>query len=174
MRTAFLIGAMLAAPLARAAQAVALSVEELARTSDLVVRGRVARVESRWSEDGWRIFTFADVEAAESWRGRPAGSIRVLVPGGVIGRIGQRVDGAPILARGEEVVLFLIRGEASFFRVTGLAQGKFSVDGATARPDLTHVSFVGSRVGSGERRAEAMPLAELERRAAAARTRALP
>ena len=53
-----------------------------------------------------------------------------------MGGIGQRVDGAPAFAGGEEVVVFLNRAEAGGYRVAGLAQGKFSVAGMNATPDL--------------------------------------
>jgi hypothetical protein len=89
----------------------------------------------------------------------------------VLGRIEQRVDAAPTLAAGEDVVVFLRRsaegvgeGAAGTFGVTALAQGKFTVVGRTARPDLSKVSFVRTSVPGGERRAEEMPLDELERR----------
>jgi hypothetical protein len=81
-----------------------------------------------------------------------------------VGRIGQRVEGAPEFSRGEDVVVFLRRGESDAYRVTGLAQGKFTVRGPTARPDLSGVAFVRSEVRAGQRGSEEMPLAELERR----------
>jgi hypothetical protein len=152
-----------------AGQGLSTSVEELASAAQLVVRGRVARVTSRWSDDGLRIFTYAEVETSSTWKGTPAPRVTVLVPGGVVGRIGQRVDGAPTFAEGEEVVAFLHRAEAGAHRVTGLAQGKFTVEAGVARPDLSHVRLAGAPLGPGERRAEAMPVEELERRVRSAR-----
>jgi hypothetical protein len=146
------------------AQAIAVSVEELARTSDAVVRGRVATARSRLSDDGRRIFTTYEVRTRTVLKGRAPPFARVVVPGGVVGSFGQRVDGAPVLATGEEVVVFLRRSGGGAFGVAGLAQGKFNVAGSVARPDLTRLAFVSSSVRDGERRAEEMPLAELERR----------
>jgi hypothetical protein len=143
----------------------AASVEALARSSDLVVRGQVERSSSRWSDDGRRIFTFVEVRQTSAWKGRAPSTVTVLVPGGVIGRIGQRVDGSPALEVGEEVVLFLRQAEAATWRVQGLAQGKFRVDGLVARPELTSsVVLPGPAPRPGERQAEAMELGELERR----------
>jgi hypothetical protein len=148
-----------------AAEVRGASVEALARSSDLVVRGLVERSTARWSDDGRRIFTFVEVRPTSSWKGRAPASVTVLVPGGVVGRIGQRVDGSPALEDGEEVVLFLRQGEAATWRVQGLAQGKFRVEGLAARPDLSStVVLPGPPPGPGERRAEAMELEELERR----------
>lgn len=156
--------ALLAAAPAAAAPALAVSVEGLARESAAVVRGRVTAAHAERSADGRRIFTTYDVRADAVLRGRTPKACRVIVPGGVVGRVAQHVDGAPSLARGEEVVLFLRREGADAFAVTALAQGKFSIDGKIARPDLSRLRFVGTSVRGGERPSEEMPLAELERR----------
>jgi hypothetical protein len=158
--------ALLAWPLlAPAAEVRGVSVEALARGSDLVVRGQVERRTARWSEDGRRIFTFVEVHPTSAWKGRATSPVTVLVPGGVVGRIGQRVDGAPAMEEGEEVVLFLKQAEAATWRVQGLAQGKFRVDGFVARPDLSGTLVLsGPPPVAGERRAEPMALEELERR----------
>jgi transcriptional regulator GlxA family with amidase domain len=164
MRTLLLLLALLAASPALAAQAVALSVEALASGADAVVRGRVMQKSATVSEDGRRVFTLVDVEVADTWRGSAPRTVRVIVPGGVAGNLGQRVEGTPAFVEGEEVVVFLHRAEAGGFRVAGLAQGKYSVAAATATPDLSQLHFVGRQVAPGERLTEAMPLAELERR----------
>jgi hypothetical protein len=169
VRLVLVLAALAVAVPARAAQAIAVSVEQLARESDAVVRGRVEGARAFRSEDGLRIYTAFDVRSAKVLRGRAPAVARVVVPGGVDGRIGQVVDAAPALARGEELVLFL-RRDGDDWAVSGLAQGKFSVEGAQARPDLSRLAFVGSSVRAGERRVEPMPLAELERRVRKARS----
>jgi hypothetical protein len=161
---AALAAALLAASPARAAQAYAVSVEGLARDSDAVVRGKVASASAHRSDDGRRIYTTYEVQTKSVLRGRAPAIARVVVPGGVDGRLGQRVDAAPQLARGEELILFLRRSGTDTFVVTELAQGKFSVVGPVARPDLSQFTFMKTVVPSGERRAEEMPVAELEQR----------
>lgn len=156
-------GVLWAAP-ALAAQAYAVSVEELSRASDAVVRGRVTAARAERSADGLRVFTTYEVRSDAVWRGRAPAVARVVVPGGVVPGLGQRVDAAPSLAAGEDVVLFLRRRGKDAFGVTGLAQGKLAVVGAVARPDLSQLTFVRTSVRAGERRSEEMPLAELERR----------
>ncbi len=159
-----------AAVTAQASLAVPASVEDLARSSDAVVRGRVVSLQARRSSDGRRISTYAEVETAGVWRGAAPAHVTVVVPGGVVGRIGQRVDGAPTFSEGEEVVLFLGKTDGRFFRVHGLGQGKFSVSSGEARPDVADFTFVGgTALRAGERRAEAMAVGELERRVRAAR-----
>jgi hypothetical protein len=165
MRTPLVCLLLLAAAPARAMLALPATVEDLTRSSDAVVRGKVASVSARWSEDQRRIFTYVEVEPASVWRGAAPARVSVLVPGGVVGNIGQRVDGAPGFVQGEEVVVFLSGAEAGAFRVTGLAQGKFSVRGGAVVPQLSKVGFVPrASLRAGERLAEEMDVAELERR----------
>ena len=147
---------------ASAAMAVSSSVEQLARGADAVVRGRVASTSARWI--GRRIFTFAEVEAGSVWRGSAPPRITVLTAGGASGHLVQHVDGAAAFAQGEEVVLFLSRAEAGIYRVTGLAQGKFTVQSGVARPDLANTSLIAAQRAPGERASEEMPVGELERR----------
>jgi hypothetical protein len=170
MRNAFLCLFLLAAAPARAMLAVPATVEDLARSSDAVLRGKVLGVSARWAEDQRRIVTYVDVAPTSVWRGSAPARVTVLVPGGIVGDIGQRVDGAPGFSKGEEVVVFLAAAEDRAFRVTGLAQGKFTVDGAAARPQLSRVSFVPrAGVRAGERLVEQMDVAELERRVRSAK-----
>jgi len=164
MRRLLAVALLVSAPPAFAAQAVAVSVEELARTSDAVIRGRVLEATAAWSEDHRRIYTTFEVRRDSVLRGRAPARPRVVVPGGVIGGVGQRVDAAPTIAPGEDVVLFLQRTKAGTFHVNGFAQGKFTVEGRVARPDLSHLTFQESSIRAAERRVEEMPLAELERR----------
>lgn len=149
---------------ALAAVALPATVEDLARDSDAVVRGRVERVTARWTPDGKRIFTYAEIRPSGVLRGTAPALMTVITPGGVVGNIGQRVDGVAAFAQGEDVVLFAHRAEAGVYRVTGLAQGKFSVSGGVARPDLSHTAMVPSPITAGERQAEPMQVQELERR----------
>src|SRR5512137_104221 len=101
----FLLLALLVALPAAAAVAVPASVEDLTRGSDAVVRGRVTGVTSRWI--GGRIFTFVEVVRSSVWRGNAPARLTVVTPGGVVGGIGQRVDGAAVFAEGEDAVVFL-------------------------------------------------------------------
>lgn len=154
---------------AAAATFVATSVEEMARTSDVVVRGRVLDLASRLTPSG-RILTEVEVAVDAAWKGAPAAIVRLVVPGGSVGSIALKVDAAPTFEPGEEVVLFLARGGAAW-HVNGLALGKYRVAGGEARPAL---ASGGARVlpralSAGEREVGAMPVEELERRVRAAR-----
>jgi hypothetical protein len=162
MRALLVLVLLLAAAPAAAAVAPPVTVENLAREADAVVRGKVQRRVSRWSEDGRHIFTLVTVRVGAVWRGSAPGRITVRVPGGEVGEVGQITDAAPEFADGEEVVLFLAREDGDTFRVHGLALGKFRVAKGEARPDLGHITFTKGLIPAGERRVETMPLDELE------------
>jgi hypothetical protein len=103
-------------------------VPELSRRADAVIRGTVLRSESRWSGDRRRIFTEVEIQVAETLKGSARKTVLVRQPGGVVGNIGQRVDGVASFKQGEEVVVFLARRPDDSFAVAGMAQGKFRVE----------------------------------------------
>ena len=139
------------------------TVEGLAARCDAVVRARVEACEARLSADGRRIYTHATIRCAEIWRGSAPRELVVKVPGGQVGNLAQRVDGAPALRPGEEVVLFL-RKSGRVYSVAGLGQGKFAVIDGDAEPDVHGIARLESAAPHGHRAVETMPVAELERR----------
>src|SRR5688572_8873843 len=102
-----LVAALFFGSAAHATSMVGMDVPALARKSEAVVRGKVQRVESRWSGDRKRIVTEITVEVAETLKGEPPPVVTVIQPGGQVGDIGQRVDGMARFEKDEEVVLFL-------------------------------------------------------------------
>jgi hypothetical protein len=156
-----------AAP-AAAATFVATSVEEAARSSEAVVRGRVVSSASRLTRDGRGVVTEVEVAVDSAWKGAPDATVRFVVPGGRAGRIAQVVDAAATFDEGEEVVVFLgRRGPA--WRVMGHALGKYRVVGGEARSAAADAEVVPRVLAAGERAVGTMPVAELERRVRAAR-----
>jgi hypothetical protein len=103
-------------------------VNTMSKTSDAIVRGKVKRLESRWSGDKMRIFTEVEVEVAESLKGEPAQTVKIRQPGGQVGDIAQVVSGLASFQEGEEVVVFLEKRGGQRFQVSGMAQGKFRVE----------------------------------------------
>ncbi len=120
-------GFLVASSVAWATTLIALDVPGLTQVSDVVLRGRVTKVEPQWSQDKTRIFTVAQVEVLQPLKGDVGAVAQVTQPGGEIGDVGQRVSGVAKFTVGEEVVLFLER-RGPFFTVTGMAQGKFTVE----------------------------------------------
>lgn len=144
------------------------SVEEAARSSDAVVRGKVERRAARVTSDGRRIVTDVVISVASAWKGAPGARVTVTVPGGVVGDVGMWVSAAPRLEAGEEVVLFLYRRGAGW-RVNGLALGTFKVRGDAAEPEVDEGHQLAAPLRAGEARIARTSVAELERRVRAAR-----
>jgi len=167
-RLAPLLVLLLAAP-AVAATFVATSVEETARSSEAVVRGRVLSTASRFTRDGRGIVTEAEIGVDAVWKGEAAATVRVVVRGGRVGSIAQWVDAAATFEQGEEVVVFLAGGGGGVFRVMGQALGKYRVNGIEARPALGEEDVLPRPLAAGERAVGPMAVAELERRVRAAR-----
>lgn len=113
---------------------VAMDVPALTRASDLVVRGTVVRVESRWTLDHQRIVTDNEILVSETLKGNQVGkTVVAMQPGGVVGDVGQLVHGVAKFSLGDEVIVFLEkRGDRAF--VVGLAQGRFVVDRTGPEP----------------------------------------
>ncbi|MBI5069631.1 MAG: hypothetical protein HZB56_15465 [Deltaproteobacteria bacterium] len=166
-RLALALFALLVAAPAGAATVVTATVEELARSADLVVRGTVEARQARFH--GARIYTTLRIRASAAWKGSAAEVVEVEIPGGVVGDVGQKVSGVAAFAEGEEVVLFLRRGGGAAYGVMGLSQGKFRVEGDTAKNEVGGLYRLEKPIPPGERVAEEMPLAELERRVRSAR-----
>jgi hypothetical protein len=141
-----------------------VSVEALARGADAVVRATVLGVEAAWTTDGRHVRTRVTLRRLSTWRGEAPAVVVVEVPGGRVGDVAQSVAGAPEFEPGEEVVVFLRASTPGRFRVLGLATGKFRVAGRQAVPRLEAIHLEEAAIPPGERRVEAMPLEELERR----------
>src|SRR5262249_34897140 len=109
-----------------------MDVAALTRASQCVVRAPVSSVSSQRSRSG-RITTSVELERLETWAGLDLPTLRMSVPGGVVGEIGQRVEGAPSFVAGEEVVLFLA-ARGTVFQPVGLGQGVWRVGRGTRAP----------------------------------------
>lgn len=123
-----LLVVLVSAP-ATATVVVPMDVEQLAAAATTVVHGTV--VATRVEDDGGRLFTRVDVRVREELKTVTATApdrVTVRVVGGSRGGYTQIVPGAPRLAVGDEVVLFLWSpGPDQPFRPLGLAMGTFHV-----------------------------------------------
>lgn len=155
-----------AAP-AAAATFVTMSVEEVARSSDVVVRGLVVSREARATRDG-RIITEVEIAVESAWKGATDRVVRLVVPGGSLGWIALSVDAAPTFEEGEEVIVFLARNGPGY-SVSGYALGKYRVEGLEARPSLGEARVLPRALPAGERAVGPMSVVELERRVRAVR-----
>jgi len=113
--------------LLRAVQMEPLPIEQLAKESSLVVRGKVLSKSCQRDPAG-RIYTKVDMEVTEAWKGWLSTNRFTLVHGGgILGDRKATVAGQAEYGVGEEVVAFLVLNPRGEGVTLGLAQGKFHV-----------------------------------------------
>jgi hypothetical protein len=118
----------LAHPLPIAASVVVpATLDELTSEADLVVHGRVVRVEPRQAPETRRVERVVSLDVLRSLKGSAAATTFVVLPGGTYGRYRTIVPGVPDLQAGEEVVLFLRTSSAGVPQLVGLSQGLLRV-----------------------------------------------
>lgn len=102
-----------------------LTLDEIAARSTTIVRGRISGCagEMRTSV----VYTRCEVSVSETWKGGGLVSTVVYIPGGTAGRVSQTFSGTPVLAPGEEYVLFLWAGASGRNQLIGLTQGVYAV-----------------------------------------------
>jgi hypothetical protein len=123
--------ATLALPLApsdaAASVSIAVSFDQLVKDADSVAVITAGEGQSAW-EDG-RIVTYTKVHVDQGVAGElVAGNdtyVRTL--GGVVGKIGQLVDGEPVLIKDKPSLLFLRKFKAGAFEVSARGQGQYPV-----------------------------------------------
>src|SRR5471032_1455956 len=116
----------LAAP-ASATVIIPADLGELSRDALVIVRGRVAAVDARWTGDRRTIETIVTLEAESYLKGAFGPAMQFTVPGGELGRFRSIVVGAPVFAVDEHVVVFLGARGPSVLHLVGFSQGVFRV-----------------------------------------------
>ena len=127
---------------------IGLSLEDLTRTSECVIKGEVKNVESYWSKDNKTIFTSASIDIEEIIKGKLLyKKIIVEYEGGEVNDIGLKVSDIAPLKRGEKIILFLenvksMKNEGKdVFNIVGNAQGKYVIgdDGIARRSGFSTI-----------------------------------
>jgi len=128
-----LVGLFLQAPVS-ASEFRKFARKEQVAASDVIAVGRVVSVGSSWAPDHSAIYTECEIEIEDLWKGSAdGGRVVVRTPGGAVGNVAGKVDGAAEFAAGERVLVFLKRSGAAFEPV-GMRFGKYEIvgDGAEA------------------------------------------
>lgn len=108
-----------------------LTHKELTSEAGTIVIGRCTDIKSEWRDR--RLYTVATVTIDETLKGKDAGTVRVLIPGGTdLNRkvpVTMAVEGAPNMSINEDMLLFLGQTpvRANEYYIVGLAQGKFTI-----------------------------------------------
>ncbi len=148
---------------------VRMSLADLARAAQTIVRARCLGSESRW-ESG-EIWTFTRFEPLETLKGAAPGPFVVRLIGGRIGNLASEVDGVPRFRPGEEAILFLEPTRTGDLSVTAWSEGSFRVqrDPRSGRAFVTEDSAATGVFDPATRRfapagIACMPLERFERR----------
>jgi len=117
-----------------------MSLNQLARAADAIVRARCVSSTARW-ENG-AIWTFSEFELVERFQGDVPARIRIGLPGGRVGGISTYIEDVPRFQPGEEAVLFLEARSDGSYGVTAWAEGTFRIrtDSATGHEFVTQDS----------------------------------
>jgi hypothetical protein len=132
------LGLLLPAP-SRASVSIAVSWEGLLQESSSAAIATPFESRAVW-ENG-RIYTYTHVRIDRSIIGDTAtgGDAWVRTMGGIVGKIGQSVEGEAILSLGHSSLLFLRAGPVSSFEVTARGQGQFPVVAGSDPTQPAHV-----------------------------------
>ncbi|HTL45998.1 MAG TPA: hypothetical protein VL262_16795 [Vicinamibacterales bacterium] len=128
MRTLVFAAVLAIAPVAASATVlVPIEFRELVNAAPIIVHGQVMDVHSDWSTGRRAVETFLTLHVDEYFKGDLGSEITIRVPGGRLGRYRTIMVGAPVFAKGDEVVLFLKTGAPSYPTIVGLSEGAFRV-----------------------------------------------
>jgi hypothetical protein len=102
-----------------------LSIDDMIQQSTAIVRVQVTGSSAAFR--GKDIYSYYQLQVIENMKAVSPQSLAVAVPGGVAGGVRQMVAGAPMLATGQEYVIFLWTSKSGLTQVIGLSQGLFAV-----------------------------------------------
>lgn len=113
---------------ARASVSIAVAFDALVKDADAVAVVTPVDATSVWEEG--RIYTYTKVKVDQGVAGELSagneGWVRTM--GGVVGKIGQMVDGEPVLTTGKSSLVFLRKFKAGgVFEVSARAQGQYPI-----------------------------------------------
>jgi hypothetical protein len=135
----------------QATQLQMLSVEEMGRSANAVVQGKVLSQQSYWNPDHTKILTEIMVSSDVTHKGTASGAVRIVQLGGTVDNVRVNVHGALQWTAGEEVLVFLESYRDGAFVVTGLSQGKFNIvrDGDSGATYVSRMPLEGVELAGG-------------------------
>jgi hypothetical protein len=112
---------------AAATTLVPTDVAEMSRQARAIALGRVVTMAARWSADRRQIETLVTLRTEAYLKGSLGASMQFIVPGGELGRFRSIVVGAPQLAVGQDIVVFLGARDPGIPFILGFNQGLFRI-----------------------------------------------
>ena len=114
--------------------AVPADFAQMARESELIVRGTVVNVQSQMTGPRQTIESVITLSVADTMKGTAGAQTVFRVPGGQVGRYRRVMIGAPEFTTGDEVILFLKGRAPAIAMPYGLSQVSTASPGMRAAP----------------------------------------
>lgn len=112
---------------AHASVSIAVLFDALVKDAESVAVVTPVEQKSVWENGRICTYTRVRIDTPVSGNANAGDEKWVRTLGGVVGKIGQTVDGEPTLVEGKPSLLFLHKREAGIFEVSARAQGQFPV-----------------------------------------------
>jgi hypothetical protein len=150
-----IVQALLLTPGLRGSIMNPLSIADLAKESDLVVRGEVVSKTCERDAQG-RIFTEIELDVREVWKGTlKTNKVTIVQGGGVLGEESVVVSGQVQYDLDEAVVAFIVYNAAHEAVTLGMTQGKFHLERQKNSSQVyAHNPFHGRPIPSGKNLSE--------------------
>jgi len=166
----FLLLFLIAGVPSRATVLIPADLGELSRDALAIARGRVAALDSQWTEDHGTIETIVTLEVDAYLKGSLGATLRFRVPGGDLGRFRSVVVGAPAFAVDERVVVFVGARGPTVPYLLGMSQGVFRLSRSADRSGwlvttpviMPAAAGASTRIVRGDPSRRAMPLGDFE------------
>ncbi len=160
---------LLAAPPVGATTLVPADLGELAHDAVAIARGRVAALDTRWTDDHRTIETLVTLDVEQYLKGDLGATVQFRVPGGRLGRYRSVFVGAPEFSADDRVVVFLGANGPAIPHLVGFSQGVYRLvlagDGwKVTPPGAWPAAGVAQRIVRGDPSRAPLPLADFESR----------
>jgi hypothetical protein len=132
-----------------------LTIAELSKESNLIVRGEVISKTCERDAQG-RIYTQIELDVREVWKGTlKTNKLTIVQGGGVLGEESVVVSGQVQYDMGEEVVVFIVYNGAHEAVTLGMTQGKFHLERPKNSSQVyVHNPFHGQPIPTGRNPSE--------------------
>jgi hypothetical protein len=102
-----------------------LSTDDMIQQSTAIVRAKVTGSFAAFR--GKDVYTYYQLQVTENLKAASSQQLELAIPGGAARGMRQMVPGAPVLANGQEYVIFLWTSRTGLTQIIGLSQGLFAV-----------------------------------------------
>jgi hypothetical protein len=143
-RLALIVVVALAGSPVAATTLVPADFAQMARESELIVRGTIVNVQAQFSGPRRTIESLITVYVADTLKGAAGTQVIFRVPGGRVGRYRTVMVGAPQFTNGDEVILFLKGRAPAIAMPYGLSQGVYRISRETGTAIVTPAVVTGA------------------------------